>query len=223
MLKAVCFDLDNTLVARDAGFDQLAWFAYDKLQLKPRKIDFSAFLDAFRRFDTNAALTRTGALVGALSQLGVQVPAALCNKVISSWGWKDARCLPRARKTLTKIREIGLLMAIITNGTGANQRCKLKALGLIEQVDVIVISGEVGSRKPDRSIYLFACDALGVEPEAALMVGDHPIADIGGARRVGMKTAWLRPPNLKQKRLSEADVVIDDIGDLPGADLPWPL
>ena len=58
-----------------------------------------------------------------------------------------------------------------------------------------VFSSEVGVRKPDPRIFRRALDALGVEPENALFVGDRLYEDVLGAARAGMRTVqalWFR-------------------------------
>ena len=54
-----------------------------------------------------------------------------------------------------------------------------------EMCDAVVYSHEEGSLKPDRQLYLVACDRLGVNPESCVFVDDAE-ACVGGARAVGM-------------------------------------
>lgn len=68
-------------------------------------------------------------------------------------------------------------------------RDKLRALGVEELFEVVVASGEAGgptALKPDPAGYLAAARALGVPPEACLVIGDRPDADGEAARRGGM-------------------------------------
>jgi putative hydrolase of the HAD superfamily len=62
-------------------------------------------------------------------------------------------------------------------------------------VDAIVLSSEVGKRKPHPFIFQRALSELGVAADEALFVGDRLEADVFGASRVGMKTVqalWFR-------------------------------
>jgi putative hydrolase of the HAD superfamily len=71
----------------------------------------------------------------------------------------------------------------------------LERMGLGERLDVAVFSSEVGKRKPHPAIFAAALDALGVEPERALFVGDRLYEDVRGAAEVGMTTVqalWFR-------------------------------
>ena len=62
-------------------------------------------------------------------------------------------------------------------------------------VDAVVLSGEVGARKPEPAIFEAALAALGVDAAAALFVGDRLVDDVAGAAAVGMTTVqalWFR-------------------------------
>lgn len=60
----------------------------------------------------------------------------------------------------------------------------------LERVGRSLLSCELGAVKPDPSIFLAACEAVGTAPEETLMVGDHPQAD-GGASAAGLQTLVL--------------------------------
>lgn len=68
----------------------------------------------------------------------------------------------------------------------------LRKFRLSKFFDVIVISGDVGWRKPSPKIFEKALEALHVSDSEAVFVGDAPFHDIAGARHVGMKTVLLR-------------------------------
>ena len=55
----------------------------------------------------------------------------------------------------------------------------------------ILVSGELGIRKPDARIFQLACEGLQVQPKDCLMIGDNLSADIEGAKSIGMQTAWM--------------------------------
>ena len=64
---------------------------------------------------------------------------------------------------------------------------------LAEIMDVIVISGEVGMRKPDPEIFSLTTDKLGLPAEACVFVDDHP-GHLKAAQEAGMKTVLHRAP-----------------------------
>jgi len=63
--------------------------------------------------------------------------------------------------------------------------------GVVELFDTIVVSDEVGWRKPRRDIFDVALARLGVAAEASLFVGDRADMDVLGAQQIGMDAAWI--------------------------------
>jgi putative hydrolase of the HAD superfamily len=98
---------------------------------------------------------------------------------------------------LEALRARGLKLALVSNTASPEWLLKpvLERQGLVERLDAIVLSSEVGKRKPHPAIFQRALIELGVEPEEALFVGDRVVADILGASRIGMRTVqalWFR-------------------------------
>ena len=67
---------------------------------------------------------------------------------------------------------------------------KVETLGLADCAACIVISELVGARKPDPAIFHAAAARIGIVPARIMVAGNHPEADVAGAVRVGMQTAW---------------------------------
>jgi putative hydrolase of the HAD superfamily len=98
---------------------------------------------------------------------------------------------------LETLRARGLKLALVSNTVSPRWLVEpvLERMGLVERMDAIVLSSEVGKRKPHPAIFERALDELGVAPADALFVGDRLKADVLGASRVGMKTVqalWFR-------------------------------
>ncbi len=80
----------------------------------------------------------------------------------------------------------GVKIGILTNGRSDLQRAVIQALGFNSLVSTVVVSEEVGFRKPQREIFEIALASIACNPEEAIMVGDDPVADIEGAQRAGI-------------------------------------
>lgn len=93
-----------------------------------------------------------------------------------------------ALAVLEALREGGFSLAVVSNWD-TRLRPILAALGVLDRVDVAIISGEVGIEKPDPRIFHAACGALSVAPAQALHLGDSLRADVEGARGAGL-SAW---------------------------------
>lgn len=112
--------------------------------------------------------------------------------------WAPARRpASMSRSLLDSLRERGLKTGLVSN-TWDPRWLLLRDLehqGLAERLDAVVFSSDVGIRKPRPEIFLRALDELGVPPQRALFVGDRLVADVSGARAVGMTTVqamWYR-------------------------------
>ena len=92
---------------------------------------------------------------------------------------------------LERATDAGARLAIVTNGPPLAQRAKLARVGIREPIDAVVVSGEVGSAKPDPAIFRHALDLLESTPDAAWHVGDMLDTDVVGARNAGIRSVWL--------------------------------
>jgi len=97
---------------------------------------------------------------------------------------------PSMSKVIGRMMRVGIDWGVVTNGPSF-QRDKLVALGLDRIAGCVVVSGEFGKAKPGPEIFKEALRLLKKEPGETVFVGDSPAADIEGARRAGMSTAWL--------------------------------
>ena len=98
----------------------------------------------------------------------------------------------RTEAMLRDLRGAGVPVGVVTNGPTEGQWDKLRRTGVADLVDAAVVSQEFGVNKPDPSIFRRALDLIGAQPSETVFVGDNPVNDIGGARAVGMRTAWIR-------------------------------
>lgn len=105
---------------------------------------------------------------------------------------------PDTAPTLRELRRRGVPVGAVSD-TGFNMRPVLDRLDLTPLFDVVVLSCDTGMCKPDPKVFHGACDALGVEPGATLMVGDNPLTD-GGAVAAGLPVLLLPPPAAKGPR-----------------------
>lgn len=85
----------------------------------------------------------------------------------------------------------GLVLAVLTNGTTAQQTAKVAAIGLQDAVAVVVTSEQLGAAKPAPEAYLATCRRIGVAPSAAVHVGDRHDLDVVAARAAGLRAFHL--------------------------------
>lgn len=94
---------------------------------------------------------------------------------------------PGAKPLLEHLHGRCRLGVIANHATDTVQRC-----GFAPYLDVVVVSGEMGFGKPDPRMFTTALERAGCLPQEATMVGDRLDNDIAPAKRLGMKTIWIR-------------------------------
>ena len=96
-------------------------------------------------------------------------------------------------RLLDHLSGTGCPLAVITNGEGSHQWKKYDMLGLERWIpkERMIISGEVGSTKPDSVIFSIARQRMAMAPEDLWMIGDSYGGDIEGASRCGWHTVWI--------------------------------
>lgn len=125
-------------------------------------------------------------LMATVTGPGTERTRALYDRGLCADGWLP---YPDTRPVLEQLRARGIPVAVVSN-VGFDLRALFAGHGLDRLVDAFVLSYEVGVMKPGPEIFRAACEAVGVAPEQALMVGDNPRADAGGVD-LGIRTLLL--------------------------------
>jgi HAD superfamily hydrolase (TIGR01549 family) len=92
------------------------------------------------------------------------------------------------RRALARVRERVPVGLVSNYPCGISLRRSLSALGIADQFDPVVISGEVGYVKPHPMLFRIALETLGVSPDRVLFVGDSWASDMVGGHSAGMAT-----------------------------------
>jgi putative hydrolase of the HAD superfamily len=124
--------------------------------------------------------------------------------------------LPGAAAVLTTLRTAGLRLGLVTNGAPDLQREKFETSGLGMFFDAAVVSGEIGTGKPEPAIFHHLLAILGVPPQETLMVGNSLSRDIVGGKAAGLATCWLALEGEDEPvGLIEPDFTIHSLHELP--------
>ena len=102
----------------------------------------------------------------------------------------ELQCFPGAHDTLDQLKDLGVRLALITNGAAEPQRAKVVRFALEHRFDHIQIEGEHGFGKPEERAYTHAMAALGVEPGETWMVGDNLEWEVVAPQRLGIHAIW---------------------------------
>ncbi|MFC4357835.1 HAD family hydrolase [Halobium salinum] len=188
---AVLFDLDGTLCRGDQSGETLYRGAFEAAGVEPfgRPDELWASLDGPPTPNDEATYLARG-FAAVADHHGHTVDAdALADGFLATVDNTAVSVLPGAPAALSSARENGPV-GLVTNGPEHRQATKLTALDLGDAFDAVVFAGDLPRRKPHREPFDRALDALGVDPVAALHVGDSFEYDVAGARAAGLRAAW---------------------------------
>ena len=122
------------------------------------------------------------------------------------------------QEVLQSLRARGYALGIVSNvlrTPGRVLRDVLATRGLLSFFTVSTFSDEAGWRKPAREIFAMTLDRLGVDPAAAVHVGDDEVLDVFGGREAGLGTVLVG--GVSGTTASRADVTIGGLEELPEA------
>jgi putative hydrolase of the HAD superfamily len=122
-----------------------------------------------------------------------------------------------AIEILPTLQSLGLRLGILSNAlnTTAIQHVLGKAK-LIDIFDAIIISADLGIRKPKTSLFTYALRKLGTRPTETIMVGNDLYADIHGANEAGLQTIFITrlPQNTNHPKAGKPTHMISQLREL---------
>jgi putative hydrolase of the HAD superfamily len=157
-----------------------------------------------RRFASVAAgaaeLGYARAVAAELAEAGIEAPASAIRRGIEAEfrAWAPARHVhPDTPALLDAVRALGLRVAVAANTFDPPElfRSDLAQQGIGGRVDAVILSGEVGVRKPHPRFYAAVCEALAAGPETVMVVGDSLADDVRAPSDAGMHAClatWYR-------------------------------
>ncbi len=216
VLKAVLFDLDNTLVdfmrmkeacseaaiyamieaglpMKEGAANKKLFEMYEKVGIENQKIFESFLKKTMGKVDFK--ILAAGVAAYRRVKSGNLVP------------------YPHVRGTLVKLKERGLSLGIVSDAPRMQAWLRLAEMNLTEFFDVVVALEDTGRLKPSKMPFKQAVKKIGIRPEEILFVGDNPERDIKGAKSVGMFTA-LAAYGQRIKGKAKADFVLKEVRDL---------
>jgi putative hydrolase of the HAD superfamily len=217
MIKAVIFDLDNTLV--------------DFMAMKRQAVEaaIQSMIDAGLGLTTDDVRQRIDAIYkergiefqNVFDQLLYDLFQKVDYKILSAGiiAYRRAReaalvPYPHVNLTLIGLMKRGIKLAVVSDAPAREAWLRLCSLNFHHMFECVVTFGDTGERKPSPAPFRKALEQLGVLPDEALMVGDWPERDVAGASQLGMRTAFARYGDTFGTLESHADYDLADISAL---------
>lgn len=228
MISAVFFDFSGTLVS--SSFDIAAcrnsvtrYLGSQGFEVTPEKYSSSVetcLADVKAARELQEETTYENFMRKVLSHLGIEASDSLIGKIekieFNNYYWK---CFPNSVAILDEL-STKYRLGLISNAMTSSAIDVLRDEHLLPYFEVIVLSRDVGFRKPHPAIFNSALKMLRVSAKESVFVGDNAGTDILGARRIGMSGVWIS----RGEKISEEGLIGDpflglasDLEEVPSA------
>lgn len=211
-VKAVIFDLDQTLLDRSASLSAFLRWQTDGM-LKPDLENPAGFISRFLELDANGTVWKDKVYSALIDEFHLE--GWSCAELLSVYEYCFCAFSVPKPGVLEALNTIGpyYKLGLVSNGMTPFQERNFRGLGVAEMFDSIIVSAAVNLRKPDPAIFHLACSELNVNPNEAVYVGDNPVADIEGAIASGLRTIFI--PSSTYPDCVSADESCNDMSRLP--------
>ncbi len=181
MIKVVLFDLDDTLFPEanyiKSGFGQVEDWVSQKYKVSCEGLLWKLF-----------SQDKTDVYNRLLANLGLEVNQNVISQMVQVYRNhlpKKLELYEDSWQVLTKLKQNGIRLGIITDGRLLGQKAKIKALEIESFFDKIIITDELGGeqyRKPDQKAFCMMKDYFDVSWEQMVYIGDNKAKDfvLGG-------------------------------------------
>ena len=216
MIKAIIFDLDNTLIdfmtmkkmSCDAAMTAMIGAGLDVDKQKGMKILF----ELYNKYGMEEKTIFQKFLKKVTKQISYEILASgiVAYRRVRS-GFLEP--YPNVIKVLFEMKRKGIKLAIVSDAPRLKAWIRLVAMKINHLFDVVVTFDDTKEFKPSTKPFKVAFKKLNVKPHECLMVGDRPERDIKGAKSLGMPTCFAKYGNPSASG-SGADYEINDIKEL---------
>lgn len=188
-IKAIIFDLDNTLIDRQRAFREMLMEVFssffDDADLVAEMIKDVMEYDTWGYVSREESLTRWAEKYH-ITDIDPLELAQNWSKISGSTVYLFDDVIPSLSELKKKYR-----LALLTNGNSSSQRRKINNTGIADMFEYTLVSGEYEVNKPDPRIFQHACQQLNLDESECIYVGDNYITDIEGAIKAGLVPVYV--------------------------------
>ena len=217
MIKAVIFDLDNTLL--------------DFMRMKTMAIDaaINGMIEAGMVIKRSTARNRIFEIYEEKGweyqevlddfikeEVGLLDYKILAGGIVAYKKAKEASLIlyPNVYSTLIALSKMGLKLGVVSDAPSREAWVRICSVNLHHIFDAVVTFDDTGEHKPSPKPFNKVSKLLDIHPKNLLMIGDWPERDVIGANKLGMKTAFARYGDVFNTLVSGADYDIDNIQEI---------
>jgi putative hydrolase of the HAD superfamily len=217
MIKAIIFDLDNTLVdfmllkeraivaAINAMIGAGLELSFEETHRRINEIYKAEGIEYQKVFDTM--------LENVLGRIDYKILSA---GIVAYRTAREAALspYPKVFPTLIDLIKMGIKLAVVSDAPVKEAWLRLSYLNFHYLFDVVVTYDDSGERKPSKAPFNLALKKLNLTANECLMVGDWADRDMVGAKAVGMKTVFARYGDTFNTQHPDSNYDINDISEL---------
>jgi putative hydrolase of the HAD superfamily len=215
-IKAVIFDLDNTLIdfwkMKNVACEAALRAMIKKGLKAPFKSSHKKLMETYLRTGLDSDTAFSEFLKEQAGQVDTRMLAAGINAYLKTKS-KFLKPYPNVASTLKKLKQRGLKLVIVTDAPRLKGHQRLDSIGVDSYFDHVVGFEDTGEHKPSKLPFRAAVQKLGLKPEEILMVGDSIHRDIAPAKKIGMTSALAKYGRIEKEK-GKADFELNDIAEI---------
>ncbi|MEM7826056.1 MAG: HAD-IA family hydrolase [Candidatus Aenigmatarchaeota archaeon] len=214
-IKAIIFDLDNTLIDFIKMKREACRAAVKAMIKKGLKIPFKKAFEELMKTYFEVGIESNKAFEKFLQKQGVKNEEILEAgiKAYLEEKKKFLKPYPKVKTVLKKLKNLGMKVVIVTDAPKIKASQRIESLGIGKYLDLLIGKEDTKKEKITSKPFEFAAKKLGLSVKEMLVVGDSIKRDVKPAKRIGMKTVLAKYGQVEKEK-GKADFEIERIEDL---------
>lgn len=188
---AVLFDLEQTLVDRNATFSNFLRSQYAQFEPLLTAVDKDEYVRSILLLDNKGYADEATIYQSFTEQFGLapHLGMLLYNQYLDFYGQRPV-LFPRVPELLIRL-SVHYRLGLITNGRTVRESMMIDLAQIGDYFETILISETEGIEKPDVRIFECCLERMDVAATRTVYVGDHPVNDVAAPQSIGMKAIWM--------------------------------